>query len=67
MGGSNKVVTEGLCHVLVYLVMLRVEDVPSRTAHVICKTCGIQLEEIVNSCHKHFTLVDAAQRKTNAM
>lgn len=67
MGGGNEIVTEGLRHVLVYLVMLWVEDVPSRTAHVICKTCGVQLEETVNSCHKHVTLVDAVQRKTNAI
>ncbi len=49
MRGSDEVVTERLCHVLVHLVMLRVEDVPCRTAHVIRKTCVVQLDMIVDS------------------
>lgn len=35
---SNKVITERLCHILVDLVVLRVENITSRTSHVVGET-----------------------------
>lgn len=41
MRRGYEVIIQRLCHVLIHLVVFRVEDVSSRTPHVIGKTCAV--------------------------
>lgn len=54
--GGNEVVTQRLCHVLVHLIVLRVEDITCRTPHEVGKTwrkCQTSCVIFVYVCSYH--------------